>query len=110
MQNPREVMTVPRARDQLQQAAERWLDEMNPAALNAPEADATALRRLGAAVRASADNEHDLADAVAAARRSGHPWRQIATVLGTSRQAAQQKYGDSAAAASQVASTGESSR
>ena len=95
-QNPREVMTVPRTRDQLRQAAEaaeRRLDEMDPAALNAPEADATALRRLGAAVRAS---EHDLADAVAAARRSGHPWRQIAAVLGTSRQAAQQKYGEPA--------------
>ena len=91
-------MTVPR-REQLQEAAEaaeRWLDELDPSALGSPEADATALRRLGAAVRANADSEHDLADAVAAARRNGHPWRQIAAVLGTSRQAAQQKYGEPA--------------
>lgn len=94
-----QTVTVPRTREQLQraaEAAERWLDELDPAALSSPEADASALRRLGVAVRANADSEHDLADAVSAARRNGHPWRQIAAVLGTSRQAAQQKYGEPA--------------
>lgn len=95
-------MTVPRTREQLEHAAdaaERWLDELDPAALNSPEAGASALRRLGAAVRANADSEHDLADAVASARRNGHPWRQMGAVLGASRQAAQQKYGEPATTA-----------
>ena len=90
-------MIVPRTRERLQQAAEaaeRWLDEMDPAALSS--ADASALRRPGAAVRTNADSEHDLADVVAAARRAGRPWRQVAAVLGTSRRAAQQKHGEPA--------------
>jgi len=33
---------------------------------------------------------------VAAAREHGHTWTQIATMLGTSRQAAQERYGEPA--------------
>jgi hypothetical protein len=36
----------------------------------------------------------ELADSVAAARQYGHSWTQIAAMLGTSRQAAQQRYGE----------------
>jgi hypothetical protein len=36
----------------------------------------------------------ELADSVAAARQYGHTWTQIAAMLGTSRQAAQQRYGE----------------
>jgi hypothetical protein len=92
-------MTMPRTREQLQQAAddaERWLDTLDPAAITAPDSDATYLRHIGAAVRATAASQAELADAVAAARDHGHTWAQIATMLGTSRQAAQERYGEPA--------------
>lgn len=88
-------MTVPRTSAQLARAAaeaERWLDGLDPAELNSSGTDASALRRLGGAVRASAASQGEVAAAVDAARAAGHPWRQIAAVLGTSRQAAQEKY------------------
>ncbi len=88
---------MPRTREQLQQAAddaERWLDSLDPAAIASPDADASHLRRIGAAIRATAASQVELADAVAAARQHGHTWAQIATMLGTSRQAAQERYGE----------------
>ncbi len=91
------VMTMPRTREQLQQAAddvERWLDSLDPKAISSPDADASRLRRIGAAVRANASSQVELADAVVAAREHGHTWTQIATMLGTSRQAAQERYGE----------------
>jgi hypothetical protein len=90
---------MPRTRAQLQQAADdaqRWLDSLDPAAIASPDADASHLRRLGAAVRAASTSQVELADAVAAARNHGHTWTQIATMLGTSRQAAQERYGEPA--------------
>ncbi len=90
---------MPRTRAQLQQAAEdaqRWLDSLDPSAVASPDADASHLRRLGAAVRAASTSQMELADAVAAARNHGHTWTQIATMLGTSRQAAQERYGEPA--------------
>lgn len=90
---------MPRTREQLQQAAddaERWLDSLDPAAIASPDADATQLRRIGAAVSAAAANQAELAAAVGAARDHGHSWTQIATMLGTSRQAAQERYGEPA--------------
>jgi hypothetical protein len=92
-------MTMPRTREQLQQAAEdteRWLDSLDPADIALPGADASRLRRIGAAVRATAAIQVELADAVADAREHGHTWNQIAAVLGTSRQAAQERYGEPA--------------
>jgi hypothetical protein len=88
---------MPRTREQLQQAAddaERWLDSLDPAAVASPDADGTYLRRIGAAVSAVAASQVGLADSVSAAREHGHTWTQIATVLGTSRQAAQERYGE----------------
>lgn len=88
---------MPRTREQLQaaaEAAERWLDALDPAAVAAPDADASRLRRIADAVRAAADIQVELADAVTAARVHGHSWNQIATMLGTSRQAAQERYGE----------------
>lgn len=87
---------MPRTKEQLQQAAddaERWLDSLDPAAIASPEADASWLRRIGVAVRAAATSQAELAEAVIAAREHGHTWTQIATMLGTSRQAAQERYG-----------------
>ncbi len=94
-----EVMDMPRTREQLQQAAEaaeRWLDSLDPAAIASPDADASRLRRIGDAVRAVASSQVELADAVAEAREHGHTWTQIAAMLGTSRQAAQERYGEPA--------------
>ncbi len=88
---------MPRTREQLQQAAEdaeRWLDSLDPAAIASPDTDASRLRRIADAVRAVATSQLELADAVAAARTHGHTWTQIATMLGTSRQAAQERYGE----------------
>lgn len=88
---------MPRTREQLQQAAdaaERWLDSLDPSAIAVPAADASRLRRISDAVRAVATSETELADAVAEARVHGHTWTQIATMLGTSRQAAQERYGE----------------
>jgi len=99
MTEPPEVMTMPRTREQLQQAAddaERWLDSLDPTAAASPDADASHLRRISAAVRSAATSQVELAKAVAAAREHGHSWTQIATMLGTSRQAAQERYGEPA--------------
>ena len=45
------------------------------------------------AVVARARSEHQLLDAVIAARAAGLSWQKIGTLLGTSAQAAQQRYG-----------------
>jgi len=94
-----EEMTMPRTQAQLQQAAddaERWLESLDPAAIASPEADASRLRRISSAVKAAAASQAELVAAVAAAREHGHTWTQIATMLGTSRQAAQERYGQPA--------------
>ncbi|MBO0881504.1 MAG: hypothetical protein J2P17_14400, partial [Mycobacterium sp.] len=62
---------MPRTREQLQQAAadaEQWLDSLDPAAIASPDADASRLRRIGHAIRAAAESQVELADAVADAR------------------------------------------
>ncbi len=95
----RKETTVPRTREQLQQAAqdaERWLDSLDPVAIALPDADVSRLRRIAAGVRAAAASQVELADAVADAREHGHTWAQIAAMLGTSRQAAQERYGEPA--------------
>lgn len=45
------------------------------------------------AVLARARSERQVADAVIAARASGISWQKIGSLLGTSAQAAQQRYG-----------------
>jgi len=68
---------MPRTREQLQQAAdaaERWLDSLDPAAIASPDADASRLRRIGDAVCAVARSQVELADAVSEARGHGHTW------------------------------------
>ncbi|MCQ4360618.1 hypothetical protein KQR54_05565 [Mycobacterium gordonae] len=87
---------MPRTREQLQEAAdaaERWLNSIDPAAIASPDADASRLRRIGDAVRAVAHSQVELATAVEEARSHGHTWNQVAAMLGTSRQAAQERYG-----------------
>lgn len=51
------------------------------------------LEAVGAARAMARDAERELATAVACAREAGHTWEEIGQVLGTSRQAAFQRFG-----------------
>lgn len=58
--------------------------------------DAAALRDLRLAVSNRADAERELTQAVNAARASGHSWASIGAMVGTSGEAARQRYGKAA--------------
>jgi hypothetical protein len=60
--------------------------------------DATTLRELARAFERLARAEADLASAVATARADGHTWSAIGAMLGTSGEAARQRYGGAATA------------
>lgn len=90
---------MPRTRQQLERAAvdaEAWLDSLDPA--DTPAEDPRDLRRIGLALTDIAKAESELADAVTDARRNGRTWGEIALVLGVSKQAARQRYGEAARA------------
>lgn len=55
--------------------------------------DPDALAELRAAVLARADAERQLVDRILAARHQGLPWSTIGAEVGTSGEAARQKYG-----------------
>ena len=55
--------------------------------------DARVLRDIAHAFSHVAEAERELADAVSVARAEGHSWAAIGTVLGTSGEAARQRYG-----------------
>lgn len=59
--------------------------------------DATTLRELARAFERRARAEADLASAVATARADGHTWSAIGAMLGTSGEAARQRYATQAA-------------
>lgn len=93
------VITMPRTAEELRQAAadaERWLDSLDPAAIAAPEADASDLRTIAEKVRGRAQIEAELAEAVATARRNGRTWTQIAVFLGVTKQSARERFGEPA--------------
>ena len=52
-----------------------------------------ALRRIETLVRKRAELDAEVAEAVAHARAEGHSWNAIGLMLGTSKQAAQQRFG-----------------
>ena len=58
--------------------------------------DARALRDVAAAFARVAAGERDLAGAVSVARAEGHTWAAIGAMLGTSGEAARQRYGGTA--------------
>lgn len=92
-------MPMPRTREELEQAAakaEVWLDSLDPEA-NAAENPAD-LRRIGLALRALVNEQREVDEAVAAARVNGRSWGEIGLVLGISRQAARERYGQPASA------------
>lgn len=55
--------------------------------------DARALRDIAVAAERRAVAERDIADAVSIARAEGHTWAAIGAMLGTSGEAARQRYG-----------------
>lgn len=55
--------------------------------------DAAPLRAVRQAFRVRADAERHLAEAVAVARAEGHSWAAIGAMVGTSGEAARQRYG-----------------
>lgn len=88
---------MPRTREQLQKAltdTEAWLDNLDPKALASPDSDGSDLYAIGEALRAIAANDLILADQVAKARANGRTWTQIAAVLGVTKQAARERFGE----------------
>jgi hypothetical protein len=92
-------MSMPRTREQLQKAladTEAWLDQLNPETIASPGSDASDLHAIGDALRAVAASDLSLADQVAKARANGRTWTQIAAVLGVTKQAARERFGEPA--------------
>lgn len=90
---------MPRTRAQLEDAAakaEAWLDDLDPAVLDTPGADASTLRDVAAATAKVGAGTREQAHAVEAARRAGKTWSEIAQMLGTTRQAARARFGEPA--------------
>ncbi len=58
--------------------------------------DAAALQALRGAFRERAEGDARLAAAVSAARADGHSWAAIGAMVGTSGEAARQRYGNPA--------------
>lgn len=86
-----------RSREQLERAVsdtEAWLDSLDPVALASPDSDGSDLRAIGEAMRAVAADNLALAEQVGAARANGRTWTQIAAVLGVSKQAARERFGE----------------
>ena len=90
---------MPRTRAQLEQAVadtEAWLDTLDPEALTSPDSDGADLRAIAEALHAVAAVDLALADQIATARANGRTWTQIGTVLGVSKQAARERFGEPA--------------
>ncbi|MGI8622976.1 MAG: sigma-70 family RNA polymerase sigma factor [Solirubrobacteraceae bacterium] len=88
---------MPRTREELERAAtdaEAWLDALDPN--TTPAEDPADLRRIGLALRKLAEQQRAIDDAVTAARANGRSWSEIGLVLGSSRQAARERYAQAA--------------
>lgn len=90
-------MTMPRSIEEILQQADQLADRFER---HDPDmhkvADAAALRALRKAFQNRADAERRLADAVSLARAQGHSWAAIGSMVGTSGEAARQRYGQPA--------------
>lgn len=85
--------TVQDILDHADELAQRF-EDYEPA--SGEERDPQAFIALREAVAARADAERGMADAVAAARRAGYSWTVIGSLLGTTGEAARQRYGKNA--------------
>jgi hypothetical protein len=70
---------------------DRWLDGLDPE--QTPARDGARMRQIAAARHHVDDAEQELRDAVAEARAAGDTWSMIGIALGTTRQAAFQRFG-----------------
>lgn len=91
-------MTMPRTVDEILQHADELAArfesyEPNPA----DELDAGAVALLRAAVAERSQAERHLIDAIRKAREAGMPWSAIGTFVGTSGEAARQRYANKVA-------------
>lgn len=75
---------------------EEWADSLDPD--TAEVEDISDLRAVAEAADAARRGEARVAERVAIARGHGRSWNQIALALGISRQAARQRFAESAAA------------
>ena len=73
------------------QDLDAWLDSIEPDPADAR--DATHIRRIIAANEALSAADEELRAAVSSARAAGDTWDAIGVALGTSRQAAYQRFG-----------------
>ncbi len=90
-------MTVPRSVDEILQHAEELaerFEQYQPQPED--ERDKDVVIALRDAVLARSDAERRLRDAVAEARRRGISWSMIGSLVGTSGEAARQKFRDAA--------------
>lgn len=71
-------------------ATEQWLENLDPARLDFR--DASGVRAIIAAADAVQAAQDDLRQAVATARASGDSWTVIGAALGTSKQAAHERF------------------
>ena len=76
-----------------EQDLDAWLDSIEPDPADAR--DATNIRRIIAANEALSAADDELRAAVVSARAAGDTWDVIGVALGTSRQAAYQRFGKS---------------
>ena len=84
---PRTVEEILAHADELANRIEA--DELGPGRPLDPEP----LRALRAGIADLASAQRQVADAVTAAREAGYPWALIGTIIGTSGEAARQRYG-----------------
>ncbi len=88
---------MPRTREQLEKAladTEAWLDNLDPEVLGSPGSNGGDLRAIGEALRTVAASDLALAEQVAKGRGNGRTWIQIGAVLGVSKQAARERFGE----------------
>jgi len=81
--------TKPTAAEQAE-ATEKWLDSLDPAPLDFR--DASHVRAIIATAGALATAEENFRKAVAEARAAGDSWTVIGAALGTSKQAAHERF------------------
>jgi hypothetical protein len=90
-------MTMPRSIEEILQQADKLADRFEHHDPDPSKVvDAAALRALRKAFQNRADAERRLADAVFIARAQGHSWAAIGSMIGTSGEAARQRYGQPA--------------
>jgi hypothetical protein len=86
-------MTMPRSVEEILQHADELAERFENYEPNqADELDAGAVTLLRAAVQERSQAERHLIDAIRAARDSGMSWSAIGTLVGTSGEAARQRY------------------